>query len=338
MTETKSAARQAMETLAVGPLKADDLEAVVAIDRKVTGAPRRAFFEKRLSNALDDPKGFIYIAARQADRLVGYALARLLAGEFGRDEPLVILDAMAVDPELRQRGIGGRLLAGVDEVARHKGAREMQTQARWSNSSLLRFFNVSGFQIAPRIVLSRSTSEALELPEAAEEESEGGSGELDFSSPEGDDFDSLARDRIPVRSMRPDDLRSIISIDARVFGHERGDYLSAKLNEALTESSVRVSLVAEVDGFPAGFIMARVDFGEFGRTAPSAVLDTLAVDPEQQHHGVGLALMSQLLANLSSLRVEKVRTEVDWNNFPLLSYFNRIGFAPAQYIPLRRGL
>ncbi len=333
-----SASRESTGELTVGPLTAEDLEPVVDIDRKVTGSARRAFFEKRLANALAEPKGFIYIAARSDDRLVGYALARLLVGEFGRDEKIVILDAMAVDPDLRHGGVGTALLEAVDEVARHKGVREMQTQARWTNSSLLRFFNAAGFEIAPRIVLSRPTDAPLDLPQVEDDDLEAEPTELDFSSPAADDFDALARDRVPVRSMAASDLDAIVTIDSRVTGGERRDYLHGKLTEALTESSVRVSLIAEIDGYPAGFIMARVDFGEFGRTAPSAVMDTLGVDPEQQHQGVGIALMSQLLVNLSSLRVETVRTEVDWNNFELLAYFSRIGFSPAQHIPLRRSV
>ena len=69
--------------------------------------------------------------------------------------------------------------------------------------------------------------------------------------------------------------------------------------EALHESDVRVSLVAEQDGRPVGFIMARVDFGEFGRFEPTAVMDTIGVDPDYRDRGIGRALLSQLLINLT---------------------------------------
>jgi ribosomal protein S18 acetylase RimI-like enzyme len=93
---------------------------------------------------------------------------------------------------------------------------------------------------------------------------------------------------------------------------------------------VRVSLVAELDSVPVGFIMARVDLGEFGRVETTAVIDTIGVDPDYQKRGVGRALVSQLLANLSTLRVEKVRTEVDWQDRDLLAYLDRSGFRPSQ--------
>jgi ribosomal protein S18 acetylase RimI-like enzyme len=93
-----------------------------------------------------------------------------------------------------------------------------------------------------------------------------------------------------------------------------------------------------MDGRPVGFIMARVDFGEFGRTEPEAVMDTIGVDPDCGGKGVGHALMSQLLGNLATLRVERVRTVVEWNDFPLLSFLDRCGFSPSQRIAFRRAI
>jgi hypothetical protein len=38
------------------------------------------------------------------------------------------------------------------------------------------------------------------------------------------------------------------------------------------------------------------------------------------------------LANLGTLRVEKVRTEVDWQDHDLLAYLDRNGFRPSQQL------
>lgn len=160
----------------------------------------------------------------------------------------------------------------------------------------------------------------------------------DFSGPEGDDFEALSRDRVPVRSLREDDLDAIVGIDRKLTGRKRRDYFAAKLREALSETGVRISLVAEVDGRPAGYVMARVDYGEFGQAEPGAVIDTIGVDPGLGHHGIGTALLSQLLANLDSLRVERVHTNVAWNNFALLGFLERNGFTPAQQLVLSKAI
>ncbi len=141
-----------------------------------------------------------------------------------------------------------------------------------------------------------------------------------------------------MRSMMECDLRALVAIDRRIMGVEREEYYRGKLAEALTESDVRVSLVAEVDNVPVGFVMARVDLGEFGRVETTAVIDTIGVDPEYRDKGVGRALISQLLANLSTLRVERVRTEVDWQNRDLLAYLDRSGFLPSQRLCFNRPL
>ncbi|MGQ0681698.1 GNAT family N-acetyltransferase [Bradyrhizobium sp.] len=152
------------------------------------------------------------------------------------------------------------------------------------------------------------------------------------------DFGPLARDRIPVRSMAAGDLVALVEIDSRITGRKRVKYFERKLQDALSESDVRVSLVAELDGVAVGFIMARVDLGEFGRVDTTAVLDTIGVHPDYQHRGVGQALISQLLMNLGTLRVENLRTEVDWNDRVLLGYLDRCGFRPSQQLCFDRSL
>jgi ribosomal protein S18 acetylase RimI-like enzyme len=76
--------------------------------------------------------------------------------------------------------------------------------------------------------------------------------------------------------------------------------------------------------------MARVDFGEFGETVTEAVLDTIGVNAEFRGQGVGTVLVTQLLSQLANLRVERVRTVVEWNDVTLIGFFDRLGFRPTQ--------
>lgn len=161
-------------------------------------------------------------------------------------------------------------------------------------------------------------------------------GEPDYSDPGSDDFDALSRDRIPVRSLAAGDLAGIVRIDRNVTGSDRSDYLRRKIDEVLHDSAIGVSLVAEVEGHAAGFVMARVDFGEFGRTETVAVIDTIGVDPGYVGHGVGKALLSQLLVNLAALKVERVETQVTRENFDLLGFLYACGFQPSDRIALDR--
>ena len=166
----------------------------------------------------------------------------------------------------------------------------------------------------------------------------GEAAEINYSGQPVANFGLLARDRIPVRSLAEGDLLALVAIDRRITGRDRSKYFQRKLADALTESDVRVSLVADLDSVPVGFIMARVDLGEFGRVETTAIIDTIGVDPNYQNRGVGHALISQLLTNLGTLRVEKVRTEVDWQDHDLLAYLGRNGFRPSQQLCFNRSL
>jgi len=176
---------------------------------------------------------------------------------------------------------------------------------------------------------SKSHQPRVTIPERV-----GADAEVNYGRAPGPDFGPLARDRIPVRAMKESDLRKLIDIDKRITGRNRRDYFDRKLEEALYESDVRVSLVAELDGEPVGFVMARVDFGEFGRFEPAAVLDTIGVDPDYRDRGIGRALLSQLFMNLMTLRVEGVRTEIGWADQSLVGFLERCGFRPSQRVCL----
>jgi ribosomal protein S18 acetylase RimI-like enzyme len=320
----------------IKPLTANDIDAVIEIDRIAAGVSRRGYFEKRLVAATERPRDYIYVGLHSQGSLQGFAFAKLVNGEFGKPGASASLDAIGLKSEQTHMGLGQRLLDSIKEILVHKHVETLTSQVDWTNRSIMNFLVGAGFKLSPRLVLTRSIEE---IPPVLEEEIvEDGIEEIDYSSPQSDDFAALSRDKVPVRSMIDKDLRKIIAIDKANTGIDRSEYYTRRLHESLHESGVRVSLVAELEDYPVGFIMARVDFGEFGHTSAEAVMDSIGVDPGYQEHGVGRALMSQLMANLTGLRVETVRTEIDWNDTGLIGYFDGVGFVPAQRITLSLNL
>lgn len=154
---------------------------------------------------------------------------------------------------------------------------------------------------------------------------------------EDDDLDTnleTANEHIVVRGLRPDDMAAVVAVDAKVLGRRRDEYYKLKLQQNLVESGIKVSLAAERDGLFAGFLLARVHYGEFGVTEPVAVLDTLVVHPGFRRQGIGEALLGQLRMNLGALGVSTLRTEVAFQDMDLLAFFQREGFMPAARICL----
>jgi predicted N-acetyltransferase YhbS len=298
--------------IATRPLFARDLEAVVRIDAAASGRSRRGFYAKRLDALGDDPGAGVALAAERGGELTGFAFASVLDGEFGGAAPAGVLDALAVAESARGAGVARALVAEIERALAARGARELRTQADWTEHDLVGFFAATGFRVAGRLVLER----ALDAPAA----------------------DEFSWEELPVRSMHEGDLPAIVRLDRRITGRDRTEYYRRKAAEALRHSGVRVSLVAEVDRAFAGFLMARVDYGDFGRTEPVAVLDTVGVDPDFARRRVGRALLEQLLLNLGSLRVERVLTVVEWSQQRLLGFFARSGFAPSQRLSFAKAI
>ncbi|MCC6475016.1 MAG: GNAT family N-acetyltransferase [Burkholderiales bacterium] len=310
-----------------------DLAAVVEIDARETGRSRRDYFERRLQAALREPRLHLQFAVERNGRLAGFAMARRLEGEFGRSEPALRLEVIGVDREARAGGHGTALLAALEAQARLQGMDELRTQAHWKNHGMLRFLDRSGFELDRNHVIDCAVhagpvagpgeDEVLAPPHAR------GGTEIDYGAPRSNDFEALARDRADVRSLRPADVADLARIDRRVTGRDRSAYIARQIEEALLDSAVRVSLASHCDGAATGYLAAKVDFGDFGRTEPTAVIDTLSVDPERAGTGIGTALVSQLFVNLQALQVERVETVVARERLDLLGFFYRLGFTPG---------
>jgi ribosomal protein S18 acetylase RimI-like enzyme len=326
------------EDVQTRPLVAGDLERVIEIDHNCTGRRRDGFYRKRLQAAIDEPHGFVYLGCDSKSRLQGFLLARLQEGEYGTAGRTASMDAIGVDPAVARKGMGRSLLDSLDKILRHKGIKTIHTQADWRNLPMLEFFAGTGFSLAPRHILEREAGylDDLEFAEDLIRDSNRLGDANDYSDAEGHQRGALARDIIPCRSMRDGDLAAIVKIDRKISGVDHQAYYGQKLAEALDESGVRVSLVAEQDDHVVGFAMARVDFGEFDRIEPAAVLDSIAVDPGYTHHLVGTALLSQLLANLSALQIELVRSETGAEHFDVLRFLQRNGFSISQHLAFMR--
>lgn len=316
--------------------KAEDMESVIALDATFVGRPRQFYFQRRLKAALDQTALHVQFSAEQDGRFVGFIKARKLVGEFGRAAPALRLEAMAVAPDKQRQGIGSALLARLESEAKRMGVAAIRTTASWRDHAIMQFFDCAGFEFSHHMVLdcpmrqNRVTAHDGDKILAPAHVTGFSATEIDYSAAAANDFEALARGKFDVRALKAGDLDDIIRIDHRVIGRRREAYIRELVDEAMNDSAVRVSLVARVDGIAAGFVMARTDFGDYGRAEPVAVLDTIGVDPDYGHRGVGHALLSQLFVNLKALRVERVETVVARENFGLLGFFYDAGFEQSQ--------
>jgi GNAT superfamily N-acetyltransferase len=146
------------------------------------------------------------------------------------------------------------------------------------------------------------------------------------------------RDGVTVRLLTLADAPRLVRMDQSITGRNRTAWYEGKLKRALQESDLQISLGAELEGFLVGAVLGSLHYGEFGQPEPIAILDTILVDPGYGRQGVGTALLDQLVKNLGALGIERLRTEVAWDEHGLNRFLGRRGFAPAPRLVLELAL
>ncbi|NOY46577.1 MAG: GNAT family N-acetyltransferase [Deltaproteobacteria bacterium] len=138
-------------------MKPQDLDAVVAIDEKITGTLREEYYRYRFKVAtLNDTQINASLVAEADGRVVGFLMGTLFSGEFGIPESSAVVDTLGVDPEFQDRGVGGALFDQFRTNMKAAGVERIYTLVDWKDFGLLKFFGHMGFVPSQRL--------SLELP------------------------------------------------------------------------------------------------------------------------------------------------------------------------------
>ena len=145
---------------------------------------------------------------------------------------------------------------------------------------------------------------------------------------------------IKIRLMQADDFDAVVGIDEKVLKASRPEYYKLKFEKLFqSKDYLLASLVAEEkDGTLVGFVMGEIYIGEYGISKEKATLDTIGVDPDCQHKGIGKQLIDEFMDHLRTLGVQKINTLVDWNDSKLIHFFSANQFSPSKTINLERSL
>jgi ribosomal protein S18 acetylase RimI-like enzyme len=145
-----------------------------------------------------------------------------------------------------------------------------------------------------------------------------------------------APDKIRVRALRDADLDRLVAIDRHHVGRSRRRLLERRLAMHAAAPAESLQFGAEVDGRLAGFVLARVQRGEFGRTDSSAVIDVLGVDPANRGQGCGRALMDAITAEARARGLPRLHSQADWTMDELLRFFAGAGFELSSRLVIER--
>ena len=132
---------------------------------------------------------------------------------------------------------------------------------------------------------------------------------------------------IKIRLMQADDFDAVVGIDEKVLKASRPDYYKMKF-EKLFESNdyLPASLVAEEEnGTVVGFVMGELYMGEYGIFREEASLDTIGVDPDYQHKGIGEQLINEFVDSKT-----KAPAKVFFNITSCLIFLLHLGHFPIE--------
>ena len=137
-------------SITLRPLRADDLDAVLALAAACPEAPRwqRSDYLPYLDPSAEAASlRRLAMVAVSGPEVLGFAIATLLLAspEDAPEENRCELESIAVRPALRRQGIGNALLRAVLAWAVESGARLLTLEVRASNAPAIRLYQRFGF-------------------------------------------------------------------------------------------------------------------------------------------------------------------------------------------------
>jgi len=161
---------------------------------------------------------------------------------------------------------------------------------------------------------------------------------------------------LTLRSLYPEDIGQVASIESSLTGNPRRDLLekrlvvatanlSAPFQDELAVAQTEPQSMPEnfiscgaLDGKKlAGYGFARILEGEFGSRKTVVELDDIGVDPYYQGKGVGKLLVAGIEQRMAKRNIGTLRTQIAWSNLTMVSFFASVGFSLASGQVIERG-
>ena len=144
-------------TINIRLMKAEDFDAVVAIDENVLEASRPEYYEMKFEKLLNS-KDYVpasLVAEEEDGTVVGFVMGELFMGEYGIFQEEATLDTIGVDPIYQHKGIGEQLINEFKKKLKKLGVQKINTLVDWNDIQLIHFFSANRFSPSKTINLER---------------------------------------------------------------------------------------------------------------------------------------------------------------------------------------
>jgi ribosomal protein S18 acetylase RimI-like enzyme len=136
--------KEFLRKISIRPLTLADLDAIVEIDRKVLGKPRRDYWKKLIElPTLRYPLSCL--VAEYEGKVIGFIVGEVSGWEFGIPDTIGWISTIGVDPDYQHRGVARELGQEYIKNLKKIGVSIVYTLVNWSDWDLLKFFRAMGF-------------------------------------------------------------------------------------------------------------------------------------------------------------------------------------------------
>jgi ribosomal protein S18 acetylase RimI-like enzyme len=144
--------------VAIRPAEPVDLPAVSALDTRLTGEAKAAYWQTMLERyAGGPPDRHFLVAETPGGALAGFIVGEVRAWEFGQPAAGWVF-AIQVDPKLRLKGTGSALFEALCTRFKAQGVARVRTLVDRKDNLILSFFRAQGMVAGPSLQLDKDLS------------------------------------------------------------------------------------------------------------------------------------------------------------------------------------
>ena len=131
-----------------------DIDGITRIDERITKQYRPTVWEQRVSYYIRRDSESSQVA-EIAGTVAGFMMGEVRGGEFGLDEPTGWIEFFGVDPDVRGRDLGRRLIDALLAHFRSQGAHIARTMVATRDADIAGFLKAMQFTPAPVTALEK---------------------------------------------------------------------------------------------------------------------------------------------------------------------------------------
>jgi ribosomal protein S18 acetylase RimI-like enzyme len=138
----------------IRPMTELDIEGITRIDERITKKYRPEVWEERVGYYLRRDAESSQVA-EVAGAVAGFMMGEVRGGEFGLEEPTGWIEFFGVDPDVRGRDLGRKLIDALLAHFRSQGAHIARTMVAASDEDVAGFLRAMRFTPAPLTALEK---------------------------------------------------------------------------------------------------------------------------------------------------------------------------------------